>query len=345
MTRRFRVLLRSFLLLACLGAPAGAGAAESLRVGDPETHANLSVYFIHGPSAPGPVPLTLAEALARHSVVVTETGEVNELTIENTGAEEVFIQAGSIVKGGRQDRVLTVSLLLPAHSGTVPIAAFCVEHGRWSGRSGEDGASFASAEALIPSHDAKRVLREAESKTPAPGGRAAAVWNGQEKIWNDVGAIQQQLSRKLGTDVAAPQSRTSLQLALENGALRQAEAEYQQALAPAGEAEPDIVGVAFAIDGKLDSAELYPSNALFRKMWRPLLAAGITEALSRRETTTAAPPESAAVRALLEPAAPASVSDPAAGMRLLTRETDAGTSFETVRPGEAGFVERSYLAR
>jgi hypothetical protein len=292
------------------------------------------------------VPLTLAEALARQSVTVAETGDVNELTIENTGADEVFVQAGSIVKGGRQDRVLTVSLLLPAHSGRIPIAVFCVEHGRWSARGGEDAGRFASADALIPSHDAKRALRDAERPQAAPA-RAAAVWAGQQQIWNDVGQIQQRLSRQLGADVAAPQSRTSLQLALENAELEKAQAAYLQALAPAGEAETDIVGVAIAIDGKLDSAEIYRSNGLFRKMWRPLLSAGITEALSRGKAGAAAPPSTAAVHTLLQPqaAAPASVTELAAGTRLLTRDSAAGTSFETVRPDGIGFVQRSYLAR
>ena len=40
-------------------------------------HENLAVYFLHGPSTPGPVPLTLAEALAKGKVRVIETGNVN----------------------------------------------------------------------------------------------------------------------------------------------------------------------------------------------------------------------------------------------------------------------------
>ena len=65
----------------------------------------------------------------------------------------MFIQAGDIVKGGKQDRVLTVSLLLPAKSGRVPIASFCVEQGRWSARGKEDHAKFSSAKEAMPSRD------------------------------------------------------------------------------------------------------------------------------------------------------------------------------------------------
>src|SRR5687767_8291627 len=103
--------------LAAAGAAGGAARADqAARISGPFTHENLAVYFVHGSSVTGAVPLTLQEALAKGQVQVVETGRVNELQIENTGAEQVFIQAGDIVKGGKQDRVLTVSLLLPATS-------------------------------------------------------------------------------------------------------------------------------------------------------------------------------------------------------------------------------------
>jgi len=70
----------------------------------------------------------LQEAMERKAVIVHETSEVNELSIENVSqSEEVLVQAGDIVKGGRQDRVLAVDLIMPAGSGKMPIAAFCVE--------------------------------------------------------------------------------------------------------------------------------------------------------------------------------------------------------------------------
>src|SRR5262249_47160403 len=80
--------------------------SQEMRISGPHTHENLVLFFLHGPSQPGPVPLTLEEALAKGNVHLKETGLVSELSIENTGDQEVFIQSGDIVKGGRQDRVL-----------------------------------------------------------------------------------------------------------------------------------------------------------------------------------------------------------------------------------------------
>src|SRR5271165_4927707 len=126
------------LIMLALTALGAAQTTDAARVTGPVVHENLAVYFIHGKSAPGTVPLTLEEALTRGVVQVRETGDVNELEIENLGNEEVFVQSGDIVKGGRQDRSLMVSLVLPPRSGRIPIASFCVEQGRWSARGGEN---------------------------------------------------------------------------------------------------------------------------------------------------------------------------------------------------------------
>ena len=133
--------------------------ADEYRVTGPVVHENLAIYLVHGKSAPGPVPLTLEEALAKGAVKVHETGNVNELQIENLGGGEVFVQSGDIVKGGQQDRVLTVSLLLPQKSGRIPIASFCVEQGRWAARGKEDVKTFATASASVPSREAKLAFR------------------------------------------------------------------------------------------------------------------------------------------------------------------------------------------
>ena len=77
------------LLLLSLTHPGSAQAPELSRISGPVVYENLAVYFIHGTSAPGKVPLTLEEAIARGTVKVIETSNVNQLEIENLGDEEV----------------------------------------------------------------------------------------------------------------------------------------------------------------------------------------------------------------------------------------------------------------
>jgi hypothetical protein len=337
----------SLCLAQLAGASAHAETGDDYRLSGPEVHGNLAIYFVHGKSRSGPVPLTLAEALAKKTVVVREIGQVNELQVENTGSEEIFVQSGDIVKGGQQDRVLSASLLLQPHSGPVSIASFCVEQGRWSARGGEDVAKFSSSSASLPSRAAKIEL----AGVPQKGGAdAQSVSKRQLEIWKSVSDIQGKLSSSLGASVAAAPSRTSLQLALENGSLARAQADYVKALQPLGEKDDDIVGYIFAVNGKLNSADIYPSNGLFRKMWPKLLRASATEALTERNGTAEPPPPVAEASGFLATpaAAPSVEKNVGSGGRIEMRESAKALIMEA-KPAAAAsasaWVHRNYLAK
>jgi hypothetical protein len=338
---------RSLLALAALSLPlwlspgaTGARADSGYRITGPVVHENLAVYFVHGASSAGAVPLTLAEALDAKVVRVSETGSVNELTIENLGNREIFVQSGDIVKGGQQDRVLSVSLVLPPRSGSIPIAAFCVEQGRWSKRGAEDAGGFATASAAVPSRTAKLAIM------PAPGLSLALAPDRQHAVWDEAARVQRKLSAQLGGSVASPQSSTSLQLALENEKLKDAQRSYLAALQPAGEQDGDIIGYAFAINGELSSADVYPSNALFRKMWTKLLTASATEAIAAKREGGAAAPESAAVAAFLDTAERGAVTKRALphAVALTIHNADRALYLET-RRRDGSWVHRGYVMK
>jgi hypothetical protein len=346
--------------LAFLILGVSAPRANEYRLSGPIIHENLAIYLVHGKSAAGAVPLTLDEALVRQAVKVHETGNVNELQIENLGLDEVFVQSGDIVKGGQQDRVLTVSLILPPKSGRIPIASFCVEQGRWSARGKEDVKTFATASAVVPSREAKIAMKApAPAADPAPTGGASGnrvstfalsaasdTSTRQQEIWNKVRTMQQGLSSNLGVTVNAAASQSSLQLALENEKLQTAQSAYVAALQPAGEKDADVIGYVFAVNGKLNSAEIYPSNGLFRKMWPKLLKASVTEAIGQKNAGGDATPSSAAASAFLDDAIKGAASEKilTADVRLETRTADKAFYFETRRTSGA-WVHRSYLAK
>jgi hypothetical protein len=347
--RSLRGLAMLSLFLCFTGAPPTRGQDE-YRVSGPITHENLTVYFLRGASNSGPVPLTLAEALAAKSVRVLETGSVNELTIENLGDREVFVQSGDIVKGGRQDRVLAVSLILSPHSGVLPITAFCVEQGRWSKRGYEDMRQFNSAAASLPSRTGRLAIQSLDTGLMGALGsvyRSPGLSSQQSRVWNDVASVQRSLSETLSEPVASPQSPTSLQLALENQKLRKVQDGYIAALKPTGDGDTDIVGYAFAINGKLDSADVYPSNALFRKMWDKLLTANVTEAIAAKSaSSTNAPPSAAEVGAFLKAAegGPASKQKLTGSVDLEIHKNNNFIYLETLRPS-GSWAYRSYIAQ
>ena len=325
------------LLAVSLAAGAVAQTSDTTRISGPLVHENLAVYFVHGSSTRGKVPLTLEEALAGGAVKVRETSNVNQLEIENLGDDEVFVQSGDIVKGGKQDRTLMVSLLLPPHSGSFPIASFCVEEGRWTPRGREDARNFATASASVPSRELKLAM-----KAPVPAAPSSEALNAepsrrlgsgisnpvaeagarQMRVWESVRATQNKLSDNVGAQVRSAQSASSLQLALESEKLLDAQKVYINALLAAGERDDDIVGFVFAINGEINSADVYPSNGLFRKMWPKLLKASAIEAIGHRNAPVVASPSAEAAGAFLSAAEAGKSSERtlAAGIRVETRE-------------------------
>jgi hypothetical protein len=362
MMQRRRVL--GFAMYGLVAGLLGAGTAaqaDGYRISGPVSHGNLTIYLVHGKSAPGPVPLTLQEAMTGGSVLVHETSNVNELQIENTGDSEVFVQSGDIVKGGKQDRVLMVSLVVPPKSGRMPIASFCVEQGRWQARGGENVQRFASADAALPSRKAKiamKATRQVENTggNEEPGStRTGRVIRGpqnetalrQRDVWANVAEMQSKFARGVGTaSVAAPQSASSLQLSLENEKLKEKKRLAVNTLRAAGLGD-DVIGFAFAVNGKLNSADVYPSHGLFAKMWEKLLDAAVTEAIGETDNLGAPLPSTDVVLAFLDnaergAAQPAKTLTP--GVSLASRESDKSLYFATERSA-GGWVHRNYLAK
>src|SRR5438045_1972500 len=128
----------SFLSLSCTSAepaavsstanaPKAAGGDDE-NVTGPYTHQNLAVFLIHGTDrTAGHKYITLQEALEQKKAIVHETGNVNELAVENVSDDDVYIQCGEIVKGGQQDRTLGTDIILTKAMGKMPIASLCAE--------------------------------------------------------------------------------------------------------------------------------------------------------------------------------------------------------------------------
>lgn len=348
---RFEMLAMAATAAFVFSAAASSYAADGdVRISGPHVHDNLAVYFVHGESAEGPTPLTLDEAIGLARVRVIETGDVNELKIENTGSEPVFIQSGDIVKGGKQDRVITSSFVLEPKSGEVPLAAFCVEHGRWSSRGKEEVSRFASAAEAVPSREAKLAMRAPMATASVGGARQHGardeVSTRQAEVWKSVARMQSKLSSGVKADVAAAVSATSLQLSLENEKLKELRSVYVKALEPAGQKGADIIGYAFAVNGTLNSADVHASNGLFRKMWPKQLQSAATESIGERDGKTGPVPTVENVRAFLADAKQGSVQEAAADSKSKLEVRDSAKAvYFAASPSSGRFVHENYIAK
>lgn len=396
--------------------------AASYRISGPFSSGNLSVYLIHGSSAPGAAQyITLQEALQKKQVVVHETGDVNQLAIENKGTQLVFIQSGDIVKGGRQDRAVQFDMVLPAKSGKVPISSFCVEQGRWSPRGNEESGQFSSSSKQLVSKEMKlaaKTPRVIAMATAVPHPRAAGAGAGAPRIamapnaygasgasaglmapppavsvstagsltgptanasnpaaspygsyampsapelqgnmWGNVAKVQGKLQAATKAKVKSDQSESSLQLTLENSEVKKKSDTHIRTLSSIVNGKSDVIGYAFAINGKVNSADVYSSNALFVKLWPKLLDATAIEAVaeeSEKTVSSKAPPVDAVKECLLdaEKAKP-TVATTSAHKQLLTQQKTQDNKknvlFETQTGARADkarlWVHRNYVAK
>jgi len=312
-----------------------SASANTYTLSGPYAYKNLSIFLVHDKNKiENRNFLTLQEALEQKKVVVYETKSVNELAIENLSDQDVYVQSGDIVKGGQQDRMIGVDLIVSPRSGRIPIAAFCVEHGRWSGRSGESAGVFSSSADAVATKEIKLAAKRS---------------NSQGAVWDNVKAAQDKLSQNVGGRVNSPVSESSLQLAVENPKVRETADTYIKALSQIVEGKDDVIGFAFAINGEVNSADVYASNTLFRKLWPKLLKATAIEAIAKleRDNKTSAP-SSAEVQSFLSNSESGSLEekDVTERVTLATRESEKSILFETRdRKQKNGWVHRNYIRK
>ena len=268
-------------------APAGCGGDETVTAPTPDgpkaaaltpadyafsgpyRHENLTVFFVHGPNQiDSDEFLTLAEAIGGKTLIIHETGNVGELSVENVGTAPVFIQSGEIVRGGKQDRVLRYDLIVTAGSGKKPLQSFCVESGRWSARGGESAGAFGSS----------------SNAAPSAGMRTTVLKDGdQSKVWGKVAEAQDKLGKNVGGSVRAAESASSMELTLEHERVKDAVQAYIDELSKAPQGKADVIGLVVAVNGEVESVDVYGSRVLFEKLWPKLLKAAAVNAVAQRD--------------------------------------------------------------
>jgi ARG/rhodanese/phosphatase superfamily protein len=308
--------------------------SPNYRISGPYAHKNLTIFLVHGKDQlPGRNFLTLQEALAQKKVRVYETKDVNELAIRNLSNQDIYVQSGDIVRGGDQDRMISIDFIVPPRSGRMPIAAFCVESGRWSKRGEEQSAYFSSSDNAVATKQLKL---------------AAKVANSQQAVWENVSVAQEKLGKNLGGSVSAPLSMSSFELSVEDPKVKATTAAYINALNGVIRNHADVIGYAFAINGHVNSADVYASHALFVKLWPKLLKASAVEAIAELQSEAKPEPVAETVQAFLDdseqPSAKSKEVTPR--VRVVTREDDKNVFFETQdRNQKDAWVHRNYIRK
>jgi hypothetical protein len=228
-----------------------------------------------GDSRDGDGLLVLDEAMAAKQVKIQEIadGNVNSLTFVNRAQHPVFIMAGEVIIGGKQDRIIGRNTVIPANT-TQDVPVFCVEHGRWNGET----TQFTTAKAL------------AHGRL-----RGKASYAAQQDVWNEVSAKNQARKTTSASDtyrkVAQQQS---------DGTLAAMERQVDAALAKLPAADRGrMVGYAVALNGAVATVDVFGSPALFKKLETKLVRSYLTEAVDVAVRKDARPPSAADVRSFM----------------------------------------------
>jgi hypothetical protein len=294
----------------------------------PFTHANLSVYIVRGSTSDAREYITLDDGLTARTVAVREKGtragqdqaEVNTLEIENRSDKWLFLQAGDIVKGGKQDRTIMTDLTLAPRSGPQPLEAFCVEHGRWTPNG--DGLAFRNSPGMVAGAPLKIAIQGEKS---------------QPRVWQEVAKAEGQAvsaARAAGAPLGAGASLSSTgtyNAIGEQKTLNANREAYVTALLPYVRKYPNAIGLAIAINGKVTSADVYASAALFKRLSGKLLnsyalegvlAGGVSQQMK-------APTTQQVIALLSKPAASRAAAETVGkSMQRSTRETDDAVVYQ-----------------
>lgn len=246
---------------------------DGINIEAASTVQNLTLFILTGEEkVKGQNYKTLSKAMEAKEVVVNETGQVNELSIDNNSDHYIFIHSGDIVKGGKQDRTISYDVIVPPNAKNVSLESFCVEQGRWQQREEEEVASFGSNTKMLSSRDLKLAAKHNKN---------------QSEVWSKVSEQKKDLSKNISektgnqVDVSATESNTSLQLALESKDLEKIKKEFYTELEDLINT-PKAIGYAYAINGEMYGVEIYNNQQLFKDLWDKILESVIVEAISKQ---------------------------------------------------------------
>ncbi|MEM6257687.1 MAG: DUF6569 family protein [Planctomycetota bacterium] len=233
---------------------------EAHTISGPYTHGNLAVYLVHAEQRDDRDFITLNEGLKTGEVIVSEkdSAEVRQLMIENRSDKPLYLQEGDRLVGGKQDRTVRSSIAIAPKSGRMPIPTFCIERSRWS--AGSRGALFAE------SGNTGLALKDVR--------RAAKLSQSQARVWQEVDRIKAESEYSLGT----ANSNTSLNETLDSKQVKTLSKEVTDKLGRIANEHDDAVGVAFAVNGRIEEINVYPGNTLFDKVYPRLLESYAVEA-------------------------------------------------------------------
>ncbi len=200
--------------------------------------------------------ITLDEAFKKGHIEIMEkaSSEVNTVVLVNKSKYYVFILAGEIITGCKQDRMVSEDCLIPPHSGKIYLSVYCTEHGRWSAKT----KKFATGGIVI-----NPGMREAAKATKS-----------QSEVWAQV--------EEKRAEVGAASSPTDAYMDIIH------DKDVEKKLKPyvdkfsgiPGISGWNTIGVLAAVGDEIIVVDLFTNHKLFKKLWKKLIKSYAMDAIN-----------------------------------------------------------------
>ncbi|MEK7448499.1 MAG: DUF6569 family protein [Planctomycetota bacterium] len=302
-----------------------AGYGE-LAISQSHTYRNMTLFILSRTAQEIEKPvdcITLDEGLTKKIVLVTEKeqAEVRTLQVENLSEQPLFIQVGDVLKGGKQDRTVQASLIIPPKSGKVDVPSLCVEQSRWQGAV----MSFGKAGNSANSNDLKMAIQQGD----------------QGQVWEEVAEYKDKAEKITGIN----SKTSSLNEEMDSEKMKQACAEYEKNFTDILKQYPRAIGVAYVLNGKTQTVELFQNNGLFQKTYAKILNAFATDAVVNPASGETIPVTNGTIKYFLAEMEKGETKKQAiAENEILRLENDSGFSSEVKDP-EDRVMHRQYLKK
>ncbi len=232
---------------------------DAIHLAPAQSYLNLTLIPLLANEPTPQAYLTLDEALERRLVSITEltqSGSVPELRFDNLTDEQVLLLDGEELVGAKQNRVLNITILVGGFAKIV-IPVSCVERGRWHHLSHE----FRSARRHMFARARAAKMAQVSMSLRSGGLRHS----NQSEVWADISAKAERMKAHSETEAMAD-IYDSERPRLEG---------FERAFQPL----VNQVGAVFAINGQILGAELFDSDAAFKKLMGKLVGSYAMDAI------------------------------------------------------------------
>lgn len=234
---------------------------DEFIVKSPAVFKHLAIYpvFRKTPVDAGDF-ITLDKAQKVKVIIIAEktNASVPTVFITNIGKRPIYIMAGEIIIGGKQDRMVSFDVIIPSGK-KIEVAVKCVEHGRWHGKSAE----FKSGGAV-----------------GSKGVRSALQFKDQSDVWDEVSKVCKENDAQTGSGTY-------------NAVLSSAEVENRSKpfinAMTKGLDQDDIVGMIMALNDEVICVDIFTNPKFFAEVKAKLIKSYVLDAISTDETSKEVP--------------------------------------------------------